>query len=271
MNKIQDYNQITHLINKIKSYKEGYITNFYLGEPKCKILINKDLMYCVEDGKCIFILHKDFDFYHLYYLTTNKNPLSFPLRNLLKKYPDIILVSDVLGPESTIQNIINLYNLEGFQEYKKFIRLSCVNIVFDTNICEEEIEYASGEHSYQIKELIKKHFDKFSEQLPMIEEINQWVEDKNILIRKNGKEIIGFLIFEINGLTATIRYWFVNPDFRNKKIGSHLIKNFFYKCRHTKRKLLWVMEDNENAIVRYKHFGFKPESMLDQILIKTNG
>jgi GNAT superfamily N-acetyltransferase len=270
MEKIQNYSQIKLFIDKIKSYKEGYLTNFYWGEKKCNDLIKNDLLYTINHEKCIFLLSKDFDFYHLNFISTDTKQLSFSLKEVVTQYPDLTFVSDILGTIPNISHLTEIFEEAKFKKYKKLIRLNNLNQLFMEK--EDDIkqtDYASLDQAYQIKNLLELYFDKYSEQLPLIEEIKEWINQKQILIVNDNDKIIGFIIFDINGLTSIIRYWFVHPDFRNKKLGSVLIKSYFYECKNTKRKLLWVIEDNDNAIVRYKHYGYDIDSMVDQIVIKN--
>lgn len=88
----------------------------------------------------------------------------------------------------------------------------------------------------------------------------------NGLVYKLEHKIVGFIIFELTGLTLYLRYWFVLPQFREMNIGSKLFNSFMYEGRNTKRQLLWVITHNINAIKRYVHYGFKPEKLFDYVL-----
>ena len=90
-----------------------------------------------------------------------------------------------------------------------------------------------------------------------------------LAVYKEEGEIIGFVIFESSRSTHYLRYWFVHPKHRDKKIGSILLKTFFYEGRNTRRQLFWVITDNENAVKRYEHYGFKNEAMKDYVLTKN--
>ena len=74
------------------------------------------------------------------------------------------------------------------------------------------------------------------------------------------------MIYEKNPSTLYLRYWFVHPDYQDKKVGSDLMNVFLKRGKDTKRQLLWVRQDNENALARYHHYGFKKDDMCDYIL-----
>ncbi len=135
----------------------------------------------------------------------------------------------------------------------------------------EKIIYAKRTNAVTILKYFNEYFDPVCEQIPLVEEINRWIDNGQMVIYSlDGISIQGFLIFEKIGQTAFLRYWFVHPEYRDKKVGSALIQFFFKECISTKRQIFWVIRSNTNAIKRYEHYGFKPESMVDDIFINRN-
>ena len=271
MNKVASYKQIQEIIIKLRNYKEGFITNFYLSEAKCNLLIKKNCLFLQEYEKCLFVLFKEDDFYHLYYVAINNEQLDNALEILTRNYSKETFVTDIVGSDPFIAEFSKLFEFYGFEKYSKLFRMDRVKIEkpameTDPRI---EIEYAALAWASQIKNILDTYFDKYSEQIPLLEEIDQWIIDKRIIVVLGKDRIVGLVIFEINGLTSYLRYWFVAPEYRNKKMGSALLRRFFYECRKTKRELFWVIASNENAIARYEHYGFKSEFLFDQVLIKT--
>jgi GNAT superfamily N-acetyltransferase len=270
MNKIENYQQIQDILIRIKDYKEGFITNFFIGEERCNFLINNKKLLFFNFEKCSFILFKNDDFYHLYYLSVNSQQLSIALKDLIKMYPEITFVTDIVGQETIVTELSKSFEQCGFEKYSKLFRMNRSKAEEQYEALDPRVEFASPEWANQIKSLLDVHFDKYCEQIPFMEEIEQWIKYKRIIGIFENDKIIGFVIFEINGMTSHLRYWFVDPNHRNKKIGSALLKRFFYECRNTKKELFWVITHNENAIVRYEHYGFKAEPLFDQVLIKRN-
>ncbi|EOR28339.1 GNAT family N-acetyltransferase, partial [Elizabethkingia meningoseptica] len=111
---------------------------------------------------------------------------------------------------------------------------------------------------------------KFVERIPTVDEIDGFIQEEKAYYFSDNNEIQGFIVFEYHGITSHLRYWFVHPDYREKKIGSKLIQLFFNIGEKVKRELFWVIESNKNAIKRYKHFGFIEEDMHNLILINKN-
>jgi ribosomal protein S18 acetylase RimI-like enzyme len=268
MQTITDYKYIANAMIAIRAKKEGFITNFFLGEEKCNLLIKNDLLYGVTYEKCGLIFHKDHDFYHVYFMTTHVEPLNHALKQLNQDYAGNKFVVDIVGNPPMIEPLSQLFEQRGFKKYVSLYRMSRTKNIDEPQELDARIEYATLNHAEQIHDLLEAYFDKYSEQIPIKDEIEQWIADNSVLIIRENEKIIGFVIFEIQGLTAYLRYWFTHPDYRNKKVGSALLRRFFHECRHTKRQLFWVISSNENAIARYQHYGFQAEQLSDLIMIK---
>ncbi len=268
MDLVSNYSQIKDSIIRVKAYKEGFITNFFLSEEKCELLINNKILYVVDLDKVIFLLHKDSCFYHLYYIAPSLDLLDASLIQLIINFNELVLVVDIIGNKESIEKIVPVFNSYNFLTYSKLNRMSRI-VNFESYLDDKRVTYAKIEHGKEISLLLVKYFDRYCEQIPLIEEINSWIDKNRILVILDKEKIIGFVIFEINGATSYLRYWFTHPDFRENKVGSALLRRFFFESRHTKRQLFWVIESNDNAIIRYKHYGFLPEKMFDIVLKKN--
>jgi ribosomal protein S18 acetylase RimI-like enzyme len=82
----------------------------------------------------------------------------------------------------------------------------------------------------------------------------------------NGKKVAGFIIYKLIGYSLYLKYWFVHPDYRDHGIGSKLFELFLYNGSDSKQQIFWVIRSNENAIKRYKHYGFKKDNLFDFVM-----
>ena len=128
------------------------------------------------------------------------------------------------------------------------------------------VRYASEKDVPVISQYLHEYFDERTEQIPYDEELVDYIKQGHILVCEENGVMAGFLIFELNATTLYLRYWFTHPEFRDKKVGSRLLRRFFEEGKETKRQLFWVIRSNENAIKRYKHYGFKEENMYDYVM-----
>jgi ribosomal protein S18 acetylase RimI-like enzyme len=268
MDRIQNYNQIQDSIIKVKTYKEGFVTNFFIGENRCNLLIKKEKLYIVSCEQCIFILHKDYDFYHLYFLTTASDRLVQSLEELIQRYDEFIFVVDIVGTLSFIEPLSLSFKYVGFDKCIMLYRMRRLKGIDQKQELDNRVQYANLEQAKQVHDLLEEHFDKYCEQIPLVEEIEEWAKNKKVLVIVDRQKVIGFILFEITGMTSYLKYWFIHPDYRNQKIGSVLLRQYFHECCNVKRQLLWIINTNDNAVKRYIHYGFEQEQMFDEIMVK---
>lgn len=89
----------------------------------------------------------------------------------------------------------------------------------------------------------------------------RWIVQEGIvLLAENEGETQGFLIAERNNKIAYAQliYLFVHPPFRNKGIGSELMREFLKTCRKKSVKYVDLHAQSDSAGF-YKQFGFKEE------------
>ena len=267
MNRLSSLQDIQNLIYKVREYRKGFITNFFLETFKHSVWIEKKEMYHTQIGETIFILRKTPQFTSLFYISTGADSLKESLSGL-NINQDTDCVIDIVGNES-IFNIKSIFLSSGFEEYTSLHRMNRIGALdFPSEFRVPGLSEACLEDCGQIAGLLNTYFDYYSEQIPSIEELEKWIESNQILVYKEQDNILGFIIYELFGVTLYLRYWFVDPSHRDKKIGSLLFNYFKYKGRETKRQLFWVVDSNENAIKRYKHYGFNSEKMFNYVLLK---
>jgi ribosomal protein S18 acetylase RimI-like enzyme len=268
MVKIADYEPVLQAISNIRSLKKGFITNCYLDKTKVELWSRYNLMFIQQYEEVTFLLKKQEGFYNLYFFATSAETLQNALLKFDENYKEETLAADILGND-TVLPIKQMFQNNGFREYTSLVRMNRLGNIDNLQEVSEELSEAGKEDANGILDLLVQHFDPLAEQIPLLTEIEEWISKGNILVCKQKDKIIGFIIYDLNGVTLYLRYWFVHPDYRDQKIGSKLFNFFYHKGQNTKRQIFWVIESNENAIKRYKHFGFTEEKMFDYILIKN--
>lgn len=243
-------------------------TNFFMTEIQFNQLLVENKIQVFKTEKACFLLTEDSGFSRLYFIISEIDALT-PFFELIRGIEDKEISIETAGNSKYLENVKDAFLENGFYEYSSMIRMSKIR-----NEAEEvdftNIHLLTADKKAEIQGIYNKYFDKFVERIPTAEEIDAFIENKSAYYFSDNNEIQGFIIFEVHGITSHLRYWFVHPNYREKKIGSKLIQLFFNVGDVVKRELFWVIESNENAIKRYKHFGFVEEDMHNLILINRN-
>lgn len=270
MRKVSDFNEINQALVKVKNLKKKLITNFFSSSEKVEIWISKDQFFTIKIGEVFFFFKKNLEFYTLFFIAPSNDELDRSLTELLVNLQNEVLMLDIVQREES-SDVLNIFYSKCFNRYTSLVRMNRLNHQVDLlSISTDGIKEASRHHLIPLNDMLHSFFDEKAEQLPDEKELVSWIENKNVLIYEEDNQIGGFLIYEIVGSTLYLRYWFVHPNFRDKKIGSKLFNEFEIKGKDANRHLFWVIRSNDNAIKRYTHYGFVEEKMYNFVLTNKN-
>ncbi|EKD30769.1 MAG: hypothetical protein ACD_77C00477G0037 [uncultured bacterium] len=269
MDKIFNYQEIIDKIKFLKEGKKGIITNFY---PDIEIVtrwINSGNLHFFQHAETLLLLRSNKDFRNLYFVTASYDSLQKALIHLNHEMNDVRFVVDLVGKMPDIGLTSNAFINSGFGEYAKLCRMSRKVSDNEHFAINSHILPAKITHAENILDLLYTYFDPVSEQLPGTDEVKKWIANGNVSVYSSDGQILGFVIYINKGFSSYLRYWFVHPGHRDKKIGSALLNKYFSDSKDVRLMFFWVILSNENAVVRYKHYGFQMENFYDIVMTKN--
>lgn len=266
MTHLQSIEEIRNLVAGVRNKRKGFVTNFYLDEFKHHIWIQKGDFFYDIIGETLFFIKNSVTFSNLFYNSTSIETLSDDLKEFKSKYPELVVIVDIVGRDSQCKPFVEALKSQDYAEATSLIRMTRITESIDYHP-DKSITLATTSEVTDIYNMLHQFFDERTEQIPYIEELLEYAKDGHVLVCHENDILAGFVVYEINATTLYLRYWFTHPAYRDKKIGSRLLKRFFEEGKATKRQLFWVIRTNENAIKRYRHYGFKEENMYDYVMI----
>ena len=243
-------------------------TNFFMQETQFNKLFLENKLELFKTENACFLLCDEIEFKRMYFIISAACDLE-SFMGYLKTIHHSEISVEVAGNAKYLYEIKDIFLQNGFYEYSSMIRMSKIRKKIEA-VSFENIYLLSSDKKDEIIRIYHRYFDKFVERIPNGDEIDAFIKNQNAYYFSDNNAIQGFIVFENYGITSHLRYWFVHPDYREKKIGSKLIRLFFNTGVNVKRELFWVIDSNHNAIIRYKHFGFIEEDMHNLILINRN-
>ena len=180
------------------------------------------------------------------------------------------MVLDLLGKETDLLEMANVVGRANWNPYQRLMRLALIGapLIPEGKSNEKTASAAEEQDETGIERLIEERFDPLTDQIPTADEIRTARKNGQILIWREKGRVAALLFFETTGFTSTIRYWAVGQEFESRGFGSSLLRTYLRIHATVKRFVLWVNEKNENAIQKYQRFGYQPDGLKDQILIK---
>lgn len=265
MQQVNSSEELQKQVAEIRALQLGFLTNFFPDPVKHTLWIKKGNCFIDRVGNTLFIIKKAPNFWNVFYASTTIDGLVADLNEFQKKNPNVTMMFDLVGREVQCQPLVEKFKELGCKEATSLVRMTRLteSMVY---VPDETIRYATENDLPLISHQLHQYFDERTEQIPYDEEMLKYAIEKRILVCEENGFVIGHLIFELNATTLYLRYWFTHPDYRDKKVGSRLLRRFFEEGKDTKRQLFWVIRTNENAIKRYKHYGFNEENMFDFVM-----
>lgn len=265
MDKVISFDQIQGFISEIRNLRKGFVTNFFWDSKRHPYWIAKGTIHYVRGNDCYLLLQHNNDFVNLFFIASCYEVVAEVLKTL-KTEKDLVI--DVVCRGDGDKELLNFEEV-GFTTYRHLYRMSHTGLM-PSNEWKKEASVVHGNTNdvALVWQVLQRDFDPLCEQLPSLEEIEDFAERNELLVIKDEDRLCGFLIAEHLGITWYLRYWYTSPDYRNQGIGAKLLKTSLLMAGETKRQIFWVISDNDNAIKRYEHYGFKRENMNDYVLIK---
>lgn len=266
MDKVVSFTQLQGFWEEVRNLQQGFVTNLYWNNDKHAHWIEDGSLFYKKTENCYILLHQNEGFNNLFYIATCMDAAINVLASMNFGKDHVIDIVSKNEEKETINALIAI----GFMPYKRLIRMSHIGFLANQWELSEDISYAHEEDILPVYDALQKGFDHLSEQLPTLQDIKEFVDRNQILVAKDHGRLCGFLIFEIAGKTTWyLRYWYIDPEYRNIGIGAKLIKSSLVIGKDTKRQQLWVTSDNENAIKRYEHYGFSKEKIYNYVFLKN--
>ena len=270
MTPVKTVAEVLEAIQQAKAGAAAFTTNFFPVQAKLQSWIDhKELFAEMRNGLVLFF-RKDRDFWHLYFSAASPAQLQKEIAYGSATAEPAVM--DVIGPEAALSDLLTLLLSCGFRPYSRLVRLARPH---NHSIAESQskspapITMAQLADSQAILQLLESSFNPHADQLPMAYEIEEAIARKQILTIKMDGKLAALLYFETQGVTSTVRYWAVADEFRSFRLGSALMRHYFATQQAVRRFILWVTAANEDALQKYRHYGYAPDGLVDHVLANS--
>jgi acyl carrier protein/GNAT superfamily N-acetyltransferase len=262
---VPSYEALQKQVTEIRSLRLGFITNFFPDPIKHGLWISKGDCYTEHVNNTLFVIKVNPSFWNVFFCSVSKDALVSDLEAFLAKHAHKSISFDLVGRDSQCQPLVELFQEKGCRVLVSLVRMTRMTEPMAISR-DDSVRHASENDLPLISRYLHHYFDERTEQIPYDEELLDHCRQNHVLVCNENGRIAGFLIFDSNASTLYLRYWFTHPDYRNQRVGSRLLRTFLDEGKDTKRQLLWVIRTNENALVRYRHYGFAEENMFDYVM-----
>jgi GNAT superfamily N-acetyltransferase len=223
-----------------------------------------------DAGETVLVQRRDCGFSRLYHVAAGIPALEETLAEIQASEP---LVVDLVGRPQDLAAVSDAYQAAAFRKHASLIRMARIGNPFpDAPMDTACVEFATVSDLEELHRFFLQLLDPYADQMPTKDDFRIAVEQQSVLTvrQQSGSPLGAALVFERTGLTSMLRYWYVDPALQNRGLGGRLMKRFFSLCTGCGRFLLWVVENNQDSVTKYKHYGFEPDQLTDRILVRRN-
>jgi GNAT superfamily N-acetyltransferase len=261
-----------YLIEKagLKSRSREYTTNCFADPQLMEQWAREGQLSIVRSPGALLLLRRGDRVLHLFHSASDHVSLGNALQQLVRLALNEPVSADLVGRSTEIETLKGTYSRCGFQPYKCLLRMTRIGpLNAPPAVSETKVLSADRGQTAGVRKFLSQLLDPCSEQIPEMSDLERAAEQGQILIVREGRELGGVLIFKTVGQSSTLRYWFVDPRMRGKRIGALLMRSFLHRVSQCHRITLWVFADNEDAIMKYRHYEFNNDGLQDWIMLKT--
>lgn len=268
MTPVLTVSEVLDAIQQVKAGSPDFCTNFFPVQKKVQDWIGHGELFAELRHDAILFFRRDRDFWHLYYCASSKTALYREMATVMELRTEPVVV-DLVGKESDASANLNNWETAGFRRYARLFRMARAVGSGSEQAAQNgpAIEFAAAPDSKAVLDLLELAFNRFGEQLPLSYEMEAAIQARQVLIARHDQRVAGLLFFETQGFSSTLRFWTVAPEYRSLKVGSALMRKYFATQGMVKRFVLWVAADNMNAVQKYGHYGYKPDGLVDYVLV----
>lgn len=263
---INSFKELLNAISTVKRDKGSITTNIYPRESQYADAIREKRLVAIDNSTGFVALENKGDFFSVSFAVGTEDDILGEISNIAKDYDAPFVVEHVIrtdkdrklgNPKVVLKRMMHQGILTLSQPLAS--QAKGRELISERPATEKDIA--------NTKEIFRIYFNPLTERIPKEKELAELIEANGIFVATDGEKIVGFIIFEKEGQGLHLRYWWIDPNYRGLGIGSRLMKYYEKAAEGTARQFLWVFEDNENAIKRYRHYGFEFDSTEDDIYI----
>ena len=256
-------------LERVRRAGAGPVTNWFAAPERIDYWIGRNALSLLQGERALVILRRDRGFHRVYHSAVDLEALSAVLRCLSGELAvHGTLTADLIGRPLDLEPVAGVYRLSGFADHTCLLRMIRMAAPEEVAEPEPDVAFAGPADVAAVMAFLDRLLDPFTDQIPDEDEIREAASRRNIILVRRGDSVGGLLLFETMGVTSHLRYWYVDDKALNQGIGARLIRQFFRLSSGSRRVILWVVGDNSDAIAKYRHYGFRPETLVDRIMIR---
>ena len=203
----------------------------------------------------VVLLVPEYDFHRLYFATVDTSDL----REVVAGAPVQTDISVTHIHKLDESDVREAFTSSGYAPYAEYRRMTTRNLPAPRPASQPE--FATPADADAISTLLEQTFDRFTDHLPARELLLERVAKREVIVRRSGNAISGFVIFVIDGAVCNFNYLFSDRD---DPLTTMILLNQFYAAlreRGIQRGFLWANSRNTAVVRLHERFRWKHDGL----------
>lgn len=264
MQTVPNWQFLQHMTRGVSRQSSSYSTTLYANQAQVDRWCETGQLRALVAEGAVLVTRYDRDFDRVYHVARDLPALTDALGQL----PAGRYVADLVGRDKALDELRIAYAAGGFVDHAFLRRMGCApTAARPPSSPSTDVLEAGYDETEEVAAFLNRLLDRFSEQLPTIDELRLAAREKRLLVVRKGPVLAGMLMYDLQGQLAHLRFWHVDPGAQDAGVGGSLMARFLSSCAQARRIILWVIGDNDRSIAIYRRYGFEVDGLLDHIMI----
>ena len=257
MKEISQNQIVEQYIKVIKERRKYSNCQFMVNQLEEKVQSGTIAAYELQDA--FLLIENKRELYYLYYISDSWEWLNF-LHVIKDRYQQLV-ISIV---ERQIAEIEAIFAEKDYFVYKTYQRLRGKGNDIDLS----EVDYCNVKDKHTLRLMMDNTFDAFSDHIPTDEELEEFLEQKQIICVRRNEKVTGFIIFEDKGRTSYIRMVCVDKGYQGKGLANELMRMYFKIHEGYTGFTLWYDVRNSRTHSLYAKWNYEDEQLYHLIYVR---
>lgn len=265
---VHSIEELFEAIDKIRESASAYATNLFPNPHKIQGWINTRSLQMARSDRGLWLTRADRDFLHLY-LCSDAEALPDTINHARASVAQTLLSDIVTRKSDDSSHFVKALIDAGFAPHTTLSRMTVKSASLPGSVTSNDLlvlRKAMLEDAGLVFDVLENTFDRFSKDLPHLEELQAFIESGCVLLAVLHDEVVGGIIFELSGRTAHMRFCWVGEGFRGRGLGRAIVENYHCAVPAANKFELWVDQNNIAAQTLYQSLGYSFDGTVDQIL-----
>jgi hypothetical protein len=243
---------------QIKAHAHGsFCTNYF-----CQEMVGQQILMTATD-QTVLLANDEYDFFRLFFFTNNIVDLGQVLHHAC--YPGEMVAGYLTKKPD--KNVAAAFEQGGFLPMATYGRMQTFRLPQQRP--NPALEFAVPADADQLHQDFFRVFNKYTDHLPTKSRLLNYIEKKQVILKRQAGKITGAVCFQLHGLKVNYNYVY---SLSGDALDFLQLQNNFYGVmnqRGIRAGFLWINQTNSRLAALYRAAGWRFDGLQDYFYFRA--